>query len=264
VLLYQAVRECLLNVVKYARVDEATVTVVAEEPTVTVTVSDAGVGFDPTSLRVAGGSEGGVGLLGIRERLEAVGGRLEIASAPGEGSRCTLFVPLPSAPETAPAVRPVGVLAATAGARPSVERPTRVLIVDDHTLVRRGFATLLAGEPDLSVVGEAADGQMAIALTRQLMPDVILMDISMPVLNGIEATRAIRAEFPTVRVIGLSMSEDPAQLEAMRDAGAAGYVSKSGPAEALLAAIRACRTGDGDPGRAEGSGSACRPGERNT
>jgi DNA-binding NarL/FixJ family response regulator len=101
---------------------------------------------------------------------------------------------------------------------------------------------LLAKEPDLTVVGEAADGQVAIGMTRELTPDVVLMDISMPVLNGIEATRAIHAEFPAVRVIGLSMGEDPDQPEAMRRAGAVGYLRKSDATEALLAAIRGGRT----------------------
>jgi DNA-binding NarL/FixJ family response regulator len=109
--------------------------------------------------------------------------------------------------------------------------------VDDHALVRRGFATLLAGEPDLEVVGEADNGQRAIELTRQLTPDVILMDVSMPVMNGVDATRAIHEEFPSVRVIGLSMLEE-AQSEAMLQAGAVGYLRKSDSAEALLAVIR--------------------------
>jgi DNA-binding NarL/FixJ family response regulator len=113
-----------------------------------------------------------------------------------------------------------------------------VLLVDDHALVRRGFATLLAGEPDLEVVGEADNGQRAVELTRKLTPDVIVMDVSMPGMNGIDATRAILAEFPTTRVIGLSMFEDPEQPEAMRQAGAVGYLSKNDSAEALLAAIR--------------------------
>jgi DNA-binding NarL/FixJ family response regulator len=113
-----------------------------------------------------------------------------------------------------------------------------VLLVDDHALVRRGFATLLAREPDLEVVGEADNGQRAVELTRQLTPDVIVMDVSMPVMNGIDATRAVLAEFPATRVIGLSMFEDPEQPEAMRQAGALGYLNKNDPAEVLLAAIR--------------------------
>ena len=238
VLLYQSVRELLLNAVKYAQVTTAEVTLTQDAERFTCTVADAGVGFDPTALRVAGGTAGGVGLLGIRERLELLGGRLEIVSARGQGSGVTVIVPLLPAPERAPAVQPPGSLPAVAGARPSAERRTRVLVVDDHALVRRGVATLLAGEPDLEVVGEADDGPRAIELTRQLTPDVILMDINMPGLDGIEATRIIHAEFPAVRVIGLSMFEDPDQPAAMQEAGAVGYFSKSDSAEALLAAIR--------------------------
>jgi len=238
ILLYQAIRECLLNTVKYARVDAADVTVTRDTEGLTLTISDAGVGFDPRTLRVAGGTEGGFGLLGIRERLELVGGRLEIASAPREGSRFVLTVPLPVVPAEGMAPRPpVAPRGEVQRASPAAPR-LRVLVVDDRALVRRGFATLLAGEPDLTVVGEAANGQMAIELTRQLAPDVILMDISMPVLNGIEATRTIHAEFAGIRVIGLSMFEEPEQPEAMRQAGAVGYLSKNDSVEALLAAIR--------------------------
>jgi CheY-like chemotaxis protein len=235
VLLYQAIRECLLNTVKYAQVDEATVTVVAAESTLTVTVADAGVGFDPARLRVAGGTGGGIGLLGIHERLEWVGGRLEIASTPGSGSRVTLVAPLGRTAMT-PATPPPAALA-EAESESRAARRLRVLVVDDRALVRRGFATLLAGEPDLEVVGEADNGQRAIELTRQLTPDVILMDVSMPVMNGVDATRAIHEEFPSVRVIGLSMLEE-AQSEAMLQAGAVGYLRKSDSAEALLAVIR--------------------------
>jgi PAS domain S-box-containing protein len=237
VVLYQAVRELLLNAVKHAQVSAAEVTLTPTDEAFTCTVADAGVGFDPTRLRVVGGTEGGFGLLAIHERLEAVGGRLEIASASGQGSRVTVIVPRRPTPEMAPTVRPAGAPAAGAGAPPSARR-LRILVVDDHALVRRGVATLLAGEPDLEVVGEADNGQRAIELTRQLIPEVILMDVSMPILNGIDATRAIHAEFPALRVIGFSMVEDPEQPEAMRQAGAVTHLSKNDSAEALLAAIR--------------------------
>ena len=238
VLLYQATRECLLNVVKYARVAEATVTVLPAATTLTIAVTDAGVGFDPGTLRVGGGTEGGVGLLGIRERLESLGGRLEIASRPGEGSRFDLTIPwsgvggsaAPTPSTTQRGEKATGALAS--GGR------LRVLIVDDHAVMRRGVASLLAGEPDLEVVGEAENGQQAIELAGSLVPDVILMDVSMPVLNGIEATRVIHADFPAVRVIGLSMVEESGQADAMRQAGAVGYVRKRDAAEVLLAAIR--------------------------
>ena len=236
VLVYQSVRELLLNVVKYAQVSAAEVTLTQDGEWFTCTVADAGVGVDPTTLRAAGGTEGGFGLLGIRERLEILGGRLEIASTPGRGSRFTLVAPLGQA--IAPPATLQGAGLAEVEPRSPGGRRLRVLLVDDHALVRRGFATLLAGEPDLEVVGEADNGQRAVELTRKLTPDVIVMDVSMPVMNGIDATRAILAEFPTTRVIGLSMFEDPEQPEAMRQAGAVGYLSKNDSAEALLAAIR--------------------------
>jgi CheY-like chemotaxis protein/anti-sigma regulatory factor (Ser/Thr protein kinase) len=204
VLLYQAVRELLLNTVKYAQVAAAVVTLAHQEHTLTLTVADAGVGFDPTRLRVVGGVEGGFGLLGIRERLGLLGGHLEIESRPGQGSRFRLVAPLRPVAEETPIVRPLAIPAA-APSGVALGRRTRVLVVDDDALVRRGFAALLTGEPDLEVVGEAADGKMAIELTRNLAPDVILMDISMAVMNGIEATRAIHAEFPAARVIGRAL-----------------------------------------------------------
>jgi CheY-like chemotaxis protein len=232
VLLYQSVRELMLNIVKYAQVAAAEVTLTHQEHTLTLTVADAGAGFDPTRLRVAGGVEGGFGLLGIRERLELVGGHLEIESRPGRGSRFRLVAPLRPVAEEAPAARPPASHAAAG-------RRTRVLVVDDHALVRRGFATFLAGEPDLEVVGEAADGKTAIELTRDVAPDVVLMDINMPAMNGIEATRVIHAEFPAARVIGLSALDVADQSDAIRAAGAVACVNKSDSAEALLAAIRA-------------------------
>jgi PAS domain S-box-containing protein len=243
VLLYQAVRELLLNTVKYAQVTAAEVTLTRGDDALTLRVSDAGVGFDPIRLRVAGGTEGGFGLFGIRERLELMGGWLKIDSAPGQGSRFTLVAPLRPVEEKEPANRPREATVVVPGGVPAGRR-TRVLVVDDHALVRRGFATLLAGEPDLEVVGEAADGKLAIELAQQLQPDVILMDVSMPVLNGVEATRAIHSELPGTRVIGLSALDDTEESAAIREAGAVAYLSKSDSVEALLAAIR---RGDASP-----------------
>jgi DNA-binding NarL/FixJ family response regulator len=116
----------------------------------------------------------------------------------------------------------------------------RVLLVDDHTMVRRSLRMLLQCEPDIEIAGEAANGTQAIALTRQLQPDVVLMDITMPAMNGIEATRAIHAEFPLVCVIGLSMHTRDEQAEVMRDAGAMGYVPKTADPEELLGVMRGC------------------------
>jgi DNA-binding NarL/FixJ family response regulator len=113
-----------------------------------------------------------------------------------------------------------------------------VLLADDHVVMRHGLSTLLADEPDIEVVGEASDGREAVELARRLRPDVILMDLSMPVMNGVEATRVISRELPAVRVIGLSMYEEADRAKAIREAGASDYVVKSDPPATLLAAIR--------------------------
>jgi len=99
---------------------------------------------------------------------------------------------------------------------------------------------LLKAEPDIEIAGEAGDGQTALALTRQLLPDVVTMDVSMSGMNGVEVTRCIRAEFPAVQVIGLSMFDAADQAKTMRDAGAVDYLSKSDASDALIAAIRSC------------------------
>ncbi len=115
-----------------------------------------------------------------------------------------------------------------------------MLLVDDHVVMRQGLSHLLGMEPDIEVVGEASDGRTAVEMAGRLRPDVVMMDINMPGMDGIEATRLIHAQFPDVRVIGLSMFEEGERAQAMRDAGAVNYLTKSGPSDALVAAIRAC------------------------
>jgi len=127
---------------------------------------------------------------------------------------------------------------AAQGRPPRPGTPIRVLLADDHAVMREGLAGLLGEEPDIEVVGEAPDGKEAVRLATALLPDVVLMDVSMPGLDGVEATRAIRKDHPDIRVIGLSTYEEAERAQTMRDAGADCYLTKSGPAALLLAAIR--------------------------
>ncbi len=122
--------------------------------------------------------------------------------------------------------------------------PTRLVIADDQGMVRAGFRSLLAAEPDLEVVGEAANGEAAIEVVARLLPDVTLMDIRMPVLDGIAATRRILAAGIATRVLVLTTFDlDEYVFEALR-AGASGFLLKDAPAEELAAAIRVVASGD--------------------
>lgn len=115
----------------------------------------------------------------------------------------------------------------------------RILLVDDHQMMRDGLRAVLANESDLEVVGEAADGRAALDSCASLRPELVVMDIGMPGLNGIEATRQIVAQFPSIRVVGLSMNSDRRYVQAMFEAGAWGYLVKSSASEELIRAIRA-------------------------
>jgi DNA-binding NarL/FixJ family response regulator len=115
----------------------------------------------------------------------------------------------------------------------------RVLLADDHPVLRRGLAEVIREEQRIELVGEACDGWEAVEMAGRLCPDVIVMDVSMPRLDGVEAVRRIRAELPDCRVIGLSMYESDEMARAMREAGAAAYVNKSEAADTLIPTILA-------------------------
>src|SRR5918993_3870575 len=128
------------------------------------------------------------------------------------------------------------------GAVPS--ETARILIADDHALVREGLRTMLSSEEDLSVVAEAYDGQQALSICRELSPDLVLMDVRMPVMDGLEATRRIKAEMPQVSVMMVTMHENPDYLFEAVKAGAAGYVLKDASGERLLGAVRSTLEGE--------------------
>ncbi len=121
-----------------------------------------------------------------------------------------------------------------------------MLLADDHKIVREGLASLLRTQPQIEVVAEACDGQMAVEMTRQLNPDIVLMDVSMPRLNGVEATARIVAEVPRVRIIGLSMHPESDMARAMCAAGAAAYLSKSADPETVIETICQCAYGQSE------------------
>jgi len=119
----------------------------------------------------------------------------------------------------------------------------RIVLADDHRLMREGLKTLISGESDLEVVGEAEDGRSAVSLALELLPDVVIMDVAMPHLNGIEATRQILKQAPSVRIIALSMHSDRRFVGEMLKVGASGYLLKDGAFDELVRAIRAVLAG---------------------
>jgi two-component system NarL family response regulator len=135
------------------------------------------------------------------------------------------------------------------------------MVVDDHTIFRRGLVSILESYPDIKVVGEASDGEEGVARTGDLLPDVVIMDLAMPRMNGIEATRIIKSRFMSVDVIALSFQESEHARSSVLQAGAKAYFTKSGPLDELVRAIRAHVSAPSGTGaqRSEGSGRSFIP-----
>jgi len=125
-----------------------------------------------------------------------------------------------------------------------MSQPIRILLADDHVILRQGTAELLRKEADIEVVGEADDGQQAIDLAVRLQPDIIVMDVRMPVLSGVEATRRIREAMPKVQVLVLTAYDDDQYIFSLLQAGASGYLLKTAPMNELVNAIRLVRSGE--------------------
>jgi PAS domain S-box-containing protein len=245
ILLFYSVRELLFNIVKHAGTRKARIEISHPDGCIQIAVTDEGVGFDPELIGGYANREGlGMGLFSIRERLGYLGGTMKIDAASGQGARFTLIAPLLRKPE---ALKELPIESRTSVAfatRPESfkdrDAKIQVVLVDDHLVMRQGLASLLRAEQDISVVGEASDGESAIDLVRNTRPAVVLMDISMPGMDGIEATRRIHEQMPEVKIIGLSMFQADEQGAAIIAAGAVKYLAKTGPSEALIETIRNC------------------------
>jgi PAS domain S-box-containing protein len=251
VLLFQSVRELLFNVVKHAGASDARVRInLTPGGQVCIDVIDKGEGFDANCARTDGEHAAGFGLFSIRERLEYLGGRMEVQTAAGEGTSVSILAPCQlQSPPVETRQTAAGDAAenrdsdsspgpARADGTGGPPRKIRVVLADDHTILRKGLLGVLNQEPDIEVVAEAADGEMAVEMAKNHNPDVVLMDVTMPKLDGIEATRRIASARLGVHVIGYSAHKEEDLAQALYEAGAVGYLSKDQPAESLVAAIR--------------------------
>ncbi|WNM64064.1 response regulator [Candidatus Nitrospira neomarina] len=241
IFVFQAVRELLFNILKHADTKHATISLKKTAPhELQVKVKDAGRGFHISSESQDFARPGKFGLFSIRERVEALGGEIQIEAKQGEGTCITLHVPYDSFPPSELSDSRSGnlIFMGSSSSTTAREKGIRILLVDDHALVRQGMRGLLEVQPDFLVVGEAQNGLEAIESTRTLHPDIIVMDVNMPKMNGIEATRNIVREFPSMPIIGLSVQEDKHVQGLMLEAGASLYLTKNGIASQLVDGIR--------------------------
>jgi signal transduction histidine kinase len=234
IMIFESVKEMLLNVVKYSGVQEAQLSLRYNKEYLNVTVKDSGHGFEtyPAELRP---SDRGFGLFSIRERLKLLNGELKIASRPNQGTEVTMVIPVDwideslQKPQVAWDKQSVNSL--------STSRTIKILLADDHKIVREGLANLLKENPAFDVVAQAENGQEAVEKSEIFMPDVVIMDINMPKLNGIEATRIIKRSFPKISVIGLSVQNEEYVVDSMKKAGATALLNKAGDSQELVKLI---------------------------
>ena len=213
-------------------------------------VRDDGKGIDPAVLS-GQGPEGHYGLPGMRERGKLIGGKLVVWSEVGAGTEVELRIPASTAYATATKRSWMSELLARKVKDINVGDRTmstgtariRILAVDDHPIVREGIAALIAIQPDMILVGEASDGREAIQQFRTHRPDVTVMDLQMPEMNGLDALIAIRNEFPDAKIIMLTTYKSDAQIVRALKAGAQGYLLKNALHKELLATIRAANAG---------------------
>ncbi|WP_447985149.1 PAS domain-containing protein [Nitrospira sp. Nam74] len=248
VLLFQSVRELLINAWKHSASGKADVTMDTHDSRLRIEVRDHGKGFELAAAETTtfDDTSSRFGLFSIRERMKALGGSFEIESAPGQGTIARLTLPLTgdSRRGAAPAMPPVReALSGIQNARPqrspaAKKERIRVLVVDDHAMFRQGLRSILETNADIEVVGEACDGEEALISTEKLQPAVVVIDINMPKMNGIDATAHLKARYPNLIIIGLSVNAGEENQKAMKRAGAMRLITKEAAVEQLYAVIQ--------------------------
>jgi CheY-like chemotaxis protein/anti-sigma regulatory factor (Ser/Thr protein kinase) len=237
VTLFRIVQESLANVHRYSGSATAFVRATSESGKVKLEIGDFGKGMRQESKTPGSPSMValGVGIQGMKERVRQLAGTLEITSEPNKGTQVTAVLPIVNRAEVSDA--DVGILESRPQATPVAETDRwrrRILIADDHDVLRRGIRTMLESEPGLEVCGEAVDGKDAIEKTLTQAPDLVILDINMPILNGLEVVRQIVRHMPQTKILAFSVHDSEQIVEEIMAAGAHGYLSKATAGQNLV------------------------------
>ncbi|MCB2182427.1 MAG: PAS domain S-box protein [Desulfobulbaceae bacterium] len=249
VFLFEAIRELIFNVVKHGGMSSAELFLdIDPENYLHITLCDQGRGTDTNVLaKNVDNFDKGSGLMGMRERLSFLGGTLNVTSAQGEGFIASITIPYDfSEDASADKVRHEDARSPSPPIPPDFQKPSpiKILVADDHPPVQQGLKALLSGEDDMECIGLANNGRDAVAMAMKLRPDVIIMDVRLPEMNGIEATRQIIADNQDISIIGLTANADQATIRAMFRSGAAACLDKGDSNQILIDTIRSSQNKD--------------------
>lgn len=266
--LFRIAQEAFQNIYKHAAARHVILGLAFEEKTIVLTVEDDGVGFIPdapatggTTSTITPNDTGGFGLLSMAARARTLGGDLLVTSHPGHGTSVRATIPyvrsdtamaavmLPDSDALSEAPSELSPVRESPSSEHSTDLPPdarliRVLLVDDHSIVRQGIRRILEEQPGIEVVGEAEDGLAAVEQAARLHPDVVLLDLQLPGLSGIETLPRLRAAHPPVEVVILTVFDQAEEVFAALKAGARGYLLKDATPAAVIAAVRAAGRGE--------------------
>lgn len=247
VTLFRVIQESLTNVHRYSGSLKAYVRLKENADTVELQIGDFGKGMHPDMVDLQSGKRVrlGVGIQGMKERMRLLGGKLEIGSQPQQGTVVTATLPVSHNTEASvPSLDANGVDSETAVRRAvptamnrSISRK-QILIADDHEMLRRGLRTLMEKEKGLQICGEAVDGQDAVDKAKALRPDLVILDINMPVLNGLQAARFILRDHPQTKILIFTVHDSDQTQKEIRAVGAHGYLSKNNASDDLVRVVK--------------------------
>ena len=224
IVVYRTVQEVLTNIGKHSQAKNVSISISENTDSISFSIVDDGIGFDEGLIDAKDLEARGLGLETMKGRCQMVGGVLKIWTKEGEGTRITLSVPVEA--------RSNAIMASYS-----------IILADDHVLVRQGLRRILEGTDDLEVVGEANDGLELLQLLKHVTPQMVILDIFMPNLRGIEAITEIKTMHPDVKILILTMHRDKEYLYLALSAGAKGYLLKEDAAKELFSAIAEVRQG---------------------